>query len=54
VAEDRALGCGVDRRRLVAAFARADDRLALRACRQFRQDTRDVVARGATAAQPIG
>jgi hypothetical protein len=43
--EDRALGGGVDRRRVVAALARADDRLALGTRRQLAQHPRDVVAR---------
>jgi hypothetical protein len=54
VAEDRALRRRVDRGRLVAALTRADDRLPLGACRQLRERARDIVARRATGAQPIG
>ena len=51
--EDHALGRGVDRRRLVAALAGADDRLALGAQRQLGEHARDVVRarRGRAASQ---
>jgi len=54
VRQDRALRGRVDRGRLVASFACADDRLALGAARQLGEDARDVVARSAAQAQPIG
>ena len=50
--EDHALGRRVDRRRLVAALAGADDRLALGAAWQFFEHARDVVARCAAQLEP--
>ena len=52
--EDHALGGRVDRRRLVAALARADDRLALGAQRQLVEHARDVVPRVAAERVPVG
>ena len=53
VRQDRLLGRGVDRGRLVAAFTFADDNLA-GAALESREYRVDVVARRATQRQPIG
>ena len=51
--QDHALCRGVDRRRLVAALARPDDRLAVGAQRQLLEHRRDVVTSSAAQLQPI-
>ena len=52
--EDHALGGRVDRRRLVAALARADDGLAVGAQRQLVEHARDVVPCVAAERVPVG
>ena len=50
---DRLLDRGVDRRRVVAAHPRADDRLAIRARGQLGEHAADVLDRGAAGRQPV-
>ena len=51
--EDRALGCRVDRRCLVAALAGADDRLTVGAQRQLDEHAAHVLDRRAAEAEPV-
>ena len=51
--DDDALGRRVDRGRVVAALARPDDRLTLRAAGQVGQHAGDVVARRAAEVEPL-
>src|SRR5439155_6408861 len=52
-AQDRALGGGVDRRRLVTALAGADDRFAVGPGWMLREREPNVVHRGAAELEPV-